>query len=336
MLAPALASRFARIALDNVVREYPNKPEHVLHGPGDVSFPRTLHPAFYGSYDWHSCVHMHWLLARLLRKFPTLPEATAIAALFDRHLATAAIAGEVAYLARPGAAAFERTYGWAWLLKLAEELGRGAGADFARWRANLAPLAQAFVARYHDYLPRAAHPLRGGTHPNSAFGLAFAIDYARACNDAALVALCEAKARAWFGGDRDYPAAWEPSGSDFLSPALVEADLMRRVLERNEFAAWLARFLPWFMSGEPAALFTPAVPTDRSDPQIVHLDGLSLSRAWCFDGIADALPPGDPRIAVATEAAAVHRLAGLDGLQSGDYMGAHWLASFAALALDGA
>jgi hypothetical protein len=279
---------------------------------------------------------MHWLLARLLRKLPSLPEAPAIAALFDRHLSAAAIASEVDYLARPGAKAFERTYGWAWLLKLAEELGRGAGADFARWRRNLAPLAQAFVARYHDYLPKAAQPLRAGMHSNSAFGLAFAIDYARACDEPALGALCEAKARAWFGGDRDYPAAWEPSGSDFLSPALVEADLMRRVLERDAFAAWLGRFVPWFMSGEPAALFTPAVPTDRGDPQIVHLDGLSLSRAWCFDGIADALPPGDPRIAVATEAAAVHRLAGLDGLQSGDYMGAHWLASFAVVALDGA
>jgi hypothetical protein len=336
MLAPALASRFARIALDNVIREYPNKPEHVLDGPGDVSFPRTLHPAFYGSYDWHSCVHMHWLLARLLRKFPRLPEAAAIAALFDRHLAAEAIAGEVAYLARPGTKAFERTYGWAWLLKLAEELGRGTGADFARWRTSLAPLERAFVARYHDYLPRAAQPLRGGTHPNSAFGLAFAIDYARACDEPELRALCEAKARAWFGGDRDYPAAWEPSGSDFLSPALAEADLMRRVLAPDEFATWLARFLPWFLSGEPATLFTPAVPTDRGDPQIVHLDGLSFSRAWCFDGIAEALPKGDGRIAVATEAAAVHRLAGMDGLQSGDYMGAHWLASFAALALDGA
>jgi len=335
MLTPALASRFARIALDNVVREYPNKPEHVLGGPGDVSFPRTLHPAFYGSYDWHSCVHMHWLLVRLLRRFPTLPEAAAIASCLDQHLSTGAIAGEVAYLARPGTQSFERTYGWAWLLKLAEELGRGAGADFARWRANLAPLAQAFVTRYRVYLPKATHPLRGGTHPNSAFGLAFAIDYARSDGVLELAALCEARARAWFAADRDYPAAWEPSGSDFLSPALAEADLMRRVLPPVEFAAWLGRFLPWFMSGEPATLFTPVVPTDRSDPQIVHLDGLSFSRAWCFDGIAEALPPGDGRIAVAQEAAAVHRLAGLDGLQSDDYMGAHWLASFAVVALDG-
>jgi hypothetical protein len=336
MLAPALASRFARIALDNVVREYPGKPEHVLNGPGDVSFPRVLHPAFYGSYDWHSSVHMHWMLVRLLRRFPALREAAEIAALLDRHLSRDAIAGEVAYLARPGTASFERTYGWAWLLKLAEELGRGTTPDFARWRENIEPLAKAFVARYLAYLPRAAYPLRGGTHPNSAFGLAFALDYARASGEGDLAALCEAKARTWFGGDRDYPASWEPSGSDFLSPALVEADLMRRVLAADAFATWLARFLPWFLSGEPATLFTPAVPTDRGDPQIVHLDGLSFSRAWCLDGIAEALPKGDGRIAVATEAAAVHRLAGMDGLQSGDYMGAHWLASFAVLSLDGA
>jgi hypothetical protein len=336
MLAPALASRFARIALDNVVREYPGKPEHVLNGPGDVSFPRVLHPAFYGSYDWHSSVHMHWMLVRLLRRFPALREAAEIAALLDRHLSRDAIAGEVAYLARPGTASFERTYGWAWLLKLAEELGRGTTPDFARWRENIEPLAKAFVARYLAYLPRAACPLRGGTHPNSAFGLAFALDYARASGEGDLAALCEAKARTWFGGDRDYPASWEPSGSDFLSPALVEADLMRRVLAADAFATWLARFLPWFLSGEPATLFTPAVPTDRGDPQIVHLDGLSFSRAWCLDGIAEALPKGDGRIAVATEAAAVHRLAGMDGLQSGDYMGAHWLASFAVLSLDGA
>jgi hypothetical protein len=336
MLAPATASRFARIALDNVVREYPNKLDHAMSGPGDVASPRALHPAFYGSYDWHSSVHMHWLLARLLRCFPSLPEAPAITAMLDRHLSPEAIAGEVAYLARPGTRSFERTYGWAWLLKLAEEFGRGATPDFARWRANVAPLAEAFDARYRDYLPKAAQPLRSGTHANSAFGLAFALDYARACAHPRLAALCESKAHAWFGNDRDYPAAWEPSGSDFLSPALVEADLMRRVLAPNEFATWLGAFLPGFVSGEPETLFTPAVPTDRGDPQIVHLDGLSFSRAWCFDGIAAALPAGDARIAVAHHAAAKHREAGVEGLESGDYMGAHWLASFAVLALDGA
>jgi hypothetical protein len=294
-----------------------------------------LHPAFYGSYDWHSCVHMHWLLARLLRTFPGQPFAPAIEAVFDRHLAREAIAAEVAYLARAGTQSFERTYGWAWALKLAEEVARGGGGPFRRWQANLAPLADIFVARYLDYLPKADHPLRSGMHPNSAFGIAFALDYARSRPELALASLCEAKAREWFGQDRDYPAAWEPSGSDFLSPALAEADAMRRVLTQREFAAWLGAFLPGLAAGEPVSLFTPAVPTDRSDPQIVHLDGLNLSRAWCFEGIAGALDAADPRTPRLRQAADAHRAAGLRGVASGDYMGGHWLASFAALALAG-
>lgn len=332
-LEGALAARFAALALDNVVRAYPHKLDHVMTGDADVAAPRVLHPAFYGSYDWHSCVHMHWLLARVLRCFPQLSCAPAIHDVFDRHLSRGAIAAEVAYLGRAGTQSFERTYGWAWLLKLAQEIAEGEGEAFRRWQANLAPLADAFTARYLDYLPKANHPLRGGTHPNSAFGLAFAIDYARALGEPALLALCEAKAQDWFGADRDYPAAWEPSGSDFLSPALVEADAMRRVLPAPAFGAWLEAFLPGLAAGAPAALFTPATPTDRSDPQIVHLDGLNLSRAWCFTGIASALAPSDARVRTLHQAAATHLAAGLQGVASGDYMGAHWLASFAALAL---
>ncbi len=331
-----LASRFASIALDNVVREYPNKLDHVLHGAADLAAPRALHPAFYGSYDWHSCVHMHWLLARLLRRADGLREAGAIAARFDAHLAPDAIAVEVAYLGRAGAESFERTYGWAWLLKLAEELGRGEGSDFVRWRRNLAPLADAFVARYLEWLPKAEHPLRTGMHANSAFGLAFALDYARAEGELALAAACEARALDWYGDDRDYPAAWEPSGTDFLSPTLVEADLMGRVLPAAAFADWIARFLPGLAGGAPSTLFNPAVPTDRSDPQLVHLDGLNLSRAWSFRSIAAALPVNDARVRVVLPAADRHLEAGLVGVASSDYMGAHWLASFAALALTGA
>jgi hypothetical protein len=334
-LTPDLAAHFAAIALDNVVREYPHRLDHVMHGDADVATPRALHPAFYGSYDWHSCVHMHWLLARVLRLFPHVPQAGSIVDVLDRHLARDAIATEVAYLGRAGTQTFERTYGWAWLLKLAQELRRGDGEDFRRWAANVAPLADAFVARYLDYLPKANHPLRTGMHPNSAFGLAFPLDYGHAAGEGALVALCETKARDWFGADRDYPAAWEPSGSDFLSPALVEADCMRRVLPQEAFGAWLEAFLPGLAAGAPASLFTPAVPTDRSDGQIVHLDGLNLSRAWCFEGIATALAPDDPRVRPLRAAAAAHLAAGMQGVASGDYMGAHWLASFAALALGG-
>ncbi|MDH5285551.1 MAG: DUF2891 domain-containing protein [Betaproteobacteria bacterium] len=334
-LGAALAQRFAIIALDNVVREFPHKLDHTMGGAEDVLRPRALHPAFHGSFDWHSCVHMHWLLARVLRRHPQLACAGDIGRVFDRHLSRDAIASEVAYLHRPGTASFERTYGWAWLLKLAQEVGAGAGDAFRRWQGDLAPLADAFVARYLDYLPKANHPLRTGMHPNSAFGLAFALDYGRSRGEQALVALCEAKAREWFGADRDYPAAWEPSGSDFLSPALMEADTMRRVLGRDEFASWLTSFLPGLADGDPATLFTPAVPSDRADPQIVHLDGLNLSRAMCFAGMAGALPKGDARASLLGGAAATHLAAGMQGLDSGDYMGGHWLATFAVLALDG-
>jgi len=332
-LDAALAARFADTALANVAREYPHKLDHVMEGDADVRPPRALHPAFHGSYDWHSCVHMHWLLAHVRRRSPSLPQRGAIDAVLDRHFAPDAIAAECAYLAQPTAKSFERTYGWAWLLKLACEIALTDDDRARHWSTNLAPLAQAFVARYLDYLPRANYPIRYGIHANSAFGLAFALDYARQADAAALEALCTAKAREWYGDDRGAPAAWEPSGADFLSPVLIEAELMRRVLPAPEFAGWLAAFLPGLARREPATLFAPAAVGDRTDPQIVHLDGLNLSRAWCFVGIAASLPAGDARVAVLRDAAAGHLAAGLAGLEHADYLGSHWLASFAALAL---
>jgi len=334
MLTPQTAARFAALALENVVREYPNAPGHVLGAAGDLQPTRALHPSFYGSYDWHSCVHMHWLLARVRREFPAMAQRADIDTLFDRHLAPAAIAGECAYLARPATQTFERPYGWAWLLKLADELARADDTDARRWAANLAPLAAAFVARYLAHLPKARYPVRHGTHPNSAFGLAFALDYARRAGETALEHACVAKAHAWFGADRDVPAAWEPSGSDFLSPALMEADLMRRILPRLEFPGWLADFLPGLARGAPATLLRPVEVADRADPQIVHLDGLNLSRAWCMRGIAAALPDGDARVPVLGDSAMAHLSAGMEGIGSGDFSGLHWLASFAVLALD--
>jgi len=327
----ATASRFAALALANIAREYPHKLDHTMAGDGDAAPPRVLHPAFHGSYDWHSCVHMHWLLARLLRRFPGLPERAAIEACFDRHFAADAMAVEAAYLTRPESASFERTYGWVWLLKLAAELD---APGVARWRDALAPLADAFAARYLEFLSRAHYPIRYGMHANSAFALAFTLDYARVANDAALAGACVAKACAWFANDRDAPARWEPSGTDFLSPALVEAELMHRVLEAPAFTEWLAAFLPQFVAAMPAALFEPAIVTDRTDAQLVHLDGLNLSRAWCFRRIAAALPPADPRVAIARDAAARHVAAGWEGLASDAFVGAHWLATFAVLALD--
>jgi hypothetical protein len=252
---------------------------------------------------------------------------------FDEHLAEERIAVEVAYLARPGTASFERPYGWAWLLELARELGTGDDPDARRWAHAIAPLARAFAARFVEWLTRARYPIRYGMHANGAFGLAFAIDYARARRDEALERACTTSALAWYGADRDAPAAWEPSGADFLSPTLTEADLMRRVLPHPRYGDWLAAFLPGLAHGAPAALFAPAEVGDRGDPQIVHLDGLNLSRAWAMRGIANALPGGDPRVDVLRAAARLHLDAGLAGLDSGDYMGAHWLASFALLAL---
>lgn len=334
--SPALsldqASRFAQIAMANVEREFPNKLDHVIADPSAIVSPRALHPAFYGSFDWHSSVHSHWLLARLLQLHPRLPAAEAIRSTLNAHLSAANIDAEVGYLLRREARSFERTYGWAWLLKLAEELACWADADAHRWARDLAPLAYAFVERLRAYLPDATYPIRHGAHSNSAFALAFALDYARACDSAILAELCLVKARQWYLADRDAPAAWEPSGADFFSPALIEADLMRRVLDLDEFAAWLADFLPGIERREPVTLFTPATVSDRSDPSIVHLDGLNLSRAWCWRAIAAALPAGDPRARVAADAADLHLQAGLAGVASGEYVGDHWLATFAVLA----
>jgi hypothetical protein len=262
-----------------------------------------------------------------------LPERSAIDATFDAHVTPAAIATEAAYFERPGTQSFERTYGWAWLLALATELARDAAAQ--PWRDALAPLAATIVARYRDFLPRAQYPIRYGMHTNSAFGLAMALDYADVCGDAPFAGLLRAKALAWYGGDADLPVAWEPSGADFLSPALIEAHLMHRVLPRDAFASWLSRAMPDLERGLPRTLFEPATVSDRTDPQIVHLDGLNLSRAWCFEAIADALGEADGRTPGLHDAAARHRAAGLAGLDSGDYFGAHWLATFALLALTG-
>jgi hypothetical protein len=327
-LTPDVAAAFARIALGHVGREYPNKLDHVLEGDADAMGPRVLHPIFYGSYDWHSCVHGYWLLASLLARFPTIPETEAIRALFDDSFIEAKVAGEVAYLARPSSRGFERPYGWGWLLKLQAEL---LALDERRWAQRLQPLAEAFAQRFRDYLPKAHYPVRTGVHSSTAFALALAQDYAVATKDAALSDLFRAKARSWYLADRD-AAAWEPSGDDFLSATLMEAECLRRLLPRDEFLPWLAGFLPRAAKREPTSLFAPAVVTDRSDGKIAHLDGFNLSRAWCWREIAFVLPSSDPLAEVA-EAASRDLLAASLPHVAGDYMGEHWLASFAMLAL---
>jgi hypothetical protein len=327
-LTRELAARFADIALGHVRREYPNKPDHVLAGPRDARTPRELHPLFYGSYDWHSCVHSYWMLARLARRFPDLAAAGAIRALFAEQFVPDKVAAECAYLAAPTARGFKRPYGWAWLLKLAEEL---ALHDDAGWSRALGPLTQIFAQRFRDFLPLATYPVRVGAHFNTAFGLRLAADYAATARDAGLAALLRDTGRRWYGEDVDCPAWGEPSGDDFLSPALIEAECMRRLLLADEFLPWFDRFLPRIAQGEPAPLFRPAIVTDRTDGKIAHLDGLNLSRAWCWRSIAAALPPNAR--AAAQEAAERHLAAGLPHVAD-DYMGAHWLASFAVLALE--
>ncbi len=335
-LSRSQASVFARLALKCVHLEYPNKLDHVINDASEVQSPRALHPVFYGCFDWHSSVHGHWLLVRILRTYPDLAEANDIRTALDRNLSAENVLAETAYLDRPNRQSFERTYGWAWLLKLAEELHSWDDVQARRWGQKLRPLADALVTRYLDFFPKQTYAIRTGVHPNTAFGLAFALDYARATGHARLESLILERSRTYYLKDKDYPSSWEPGGEDFFSPALMEADLMRRVLSPPDFHRWFRRFLPRIAEGGHASLLRPAVVTDRTDPKLVHLDGLNLSRAWCMRNIASALPPGDEARRVLTAASADHAMAGLEHVASGDYAGEHWLGTFAVFLLSSA
>ena len=329
-LDAALASRFVATALGHVTREYPNHIMHVLTGPQDARTPRDMHPIFFGSFDWHSCVHGWWTLFTLYRLHPHMAEAPSIRALADALFTPDNVAGEVAYLIRPETRGFERPYGWAWLLMLAAELERHDTDEGRHWAETLRPLAQVFVERFKAFLPLADYPVRTGTHYNTAFALRLTLDYADA-HDADLAALCRTAALRWHAEDRDCQA-WEPSQDEFLSPALMEAALMRRVLSSEAFRAWFDAFLPALADGRPATLLTPARVSDRTDGKIAHLDGLNLSRGWCWREVVTGLPADDPRRTIGEKAAAIHLDAALPHV-TGDYMGEHWLASFALLAL---
>jgi hypothetical protein len=330
-LTSELASRFASLALGHVTRQYPNKLDHVLNGPHDVRTPIELHPIFYGSFDWHSCVHGYWLLSRLYRRFPDVGEAAAIRDLLDAQLTDANVAGEVAYLAQPLRGTFERPYGWGWLLMLAAELSQHTTDEGRRWSRSLTPLAHAFAQRFVEFLPKATYPIRVGTHFNTAFATRLALEYARTSDQRLADVIRECAVR-WYANDVDCQA-WEPGGDDFLSSALIEAECMRCVLSKNEFAAWFDRFLPRLVQREPATLFTPATVSDRTDGKIGHLDGVNLSRAWCWRALSSTWTANDPRRALALDAADRHLAASLPHV-AGDYMGEHWLATFALLALD--
>lgn len=328
-LTASVASHFAELALRCVAREYPNKPDHVMNTEKDVLGPRSMHPVFYGCFDWHSSVHGHWMLVRLLRIFPNLPEAPRIRAILNSNLAAANVRMEVDYIDQPGRKSFERTYGWAWFLRLTQELHDWNDVQGRQWAKNLQPLTKAIVSRYIDFLPKQTYPIRTGVHPNTAFGIALALDYARAVGDKQLEKILIGRSLAYYADDIDAPESWEPGGEDFFSPALMEADLMRRILNKDRFGRWFKRFMPGVVKGTAGNLLKPAFVSDRSDPKIVHLDGLNLSRAWCMRGIAASLSSSDTTRERLLESAELHASDALAHIASGNYEGEHWLASFA-------
>jgi Protein of unknown function (DUF2891) len=323
------AERFANLALACVHKEYPNKVSHTLNSDADVAPPRKLTPAFYGCYDWHSSVHGHWLLARLVRTFPDASFALPAREALRQSLSVENIVQEAVYLRAEGRASFERPYGLAWLLQLVAELREWDDPQAREMAANLRPLEQAALEKMNGWLPKLSHPVRIGEHAQTAFALGLMLDYARTTGDSKFADLLVLKARQFYLGDRDCPLGYEPSGEDFLSPCLGEADMMRRVLPSPEFAHWLHTFLPQISATRKGSWLEPVVSPDPSDPKLAHLDGLDLSRAWMLEGIAAGLPKGDKRLPMIFAAAEAHKSTGLAAVTGKHYEGGHWLGSFA-------
>jgi hypothetical protein len=322
------AARFAKLALDCVHKEYPNKIAHSLNSAADVKAPRELTPAFYGCYDWHSSVHGHWLLVRLSRLFPKAPFVSDARRALAQSLTPANITQEVKYLNTEGRASFERPYGLAWLLQLAAELKEWDDAESRQWSATLRPLEQAVTARIASWLPKLSHPIRTGEHNNTAFSMALMLDYARITGNAEFGRLVESRARDYYLNDRNCPLSYEPSGEDFLSPCLSEADVVRRILPEAEFARWLGTFLP-------KVGLEPTLVTDVTDGKLYHLAGLNLSRAWMLAGIVSKLPAGDARRGSLTALAERLKQTGLESIKSEHYEGGHWLGSYAVYLVSG-
>lgn len=328
-LDQSIGASFAEMALRGVVREYPNKPSNVMDTAADVRSPRQMHPVFYGSFDWHSSVHGHWLLARVLRQFPDGEAADRIRDTLNRQLTAEKLQREADYFVAEHNKSFERMYGWAWLMQLVTELQGWEDADARRWRENLRPLEEQIQKRMQDYLPKLSFPIRTGIHQDTGFALGMLIDYARATKNDSLDQLLVAKAKAFYGDDQRYPVHYEPSGHDFFSSGFNEADLMRRVLSAEDFSKWLDRFLPQLGDGRMGPMMEPVEVTDVTDGHLVHLAGLNLSRAWTMRGIASALADDDPRRVVLQKSAVEHGDAGMKYVNSGHYEGEHWLATFA-------
>lgn len=325
------ASHLASLPLKCLQQQYPNKTNHTSAGDSDhLMTPIQQHPAFYGCFDWHSCVHGHWMLVRLLKDFPAIPENKRIRQAIEKNITPANIAVEIKYFQAVLSKSYERTYGWAWLLKLQQELLTWNDADAVKWRNALQPLCDTVIRLWMSYLPKQTYPNRTGVHPNTAFGLVFALDYARTAGNKVFEAAILTSAKQLYLKDKNAPTIWEPDGTDFLSPSLEEADLMRNVLPKAEFLSW---FNNWINTASLNHLTQLPVVSDRTDMQIVHLDGLCFSRSWCMKGIATQLPANDPRKQVFIRAAIRHLNASLPNIASGNYGGEHWLASFAVYAL---
>ncbi len=329
------AAGFVKLALAGIDREFPNKTGHVTTGPDDLKTPRSMHPVFYGHFDWHSSVHGHWMLLRLLKKYPDAAFAFEVRGILKQRLTAEGLAAEAAYFQTKENRSFERMYGWAWALRLALELRTWDDADGREWAKNFMPLEKVITGLAKDYLPKLDWPVRCGFHPETAFPLGQMLDYARGTGDREFESLLLEKARAFYGKDRNYPTAYEPSGNDFFSPGLNAADLMRRVLPADEFGRWLADYFPELAAGKAGNLLTPVTVSDPTDGHLIHLAGLNLTRAWTMRGIASALADDDARKKVLLDAAAKHADAGLGLVATGHYEGDHWLGSFAVYLLSG-
>jgi hypothetical protein len=328
-LDAAAAERFAGLALACLHKEYPSKISHVMASEADAQAPHQLTPAFYGCFDWHSDVHGHWLLVRLLRLFPDAPFAPMARTELGRSLTPQAVAGELAYLKRADRASFERPYGLAWLLTLAAELRRWNDPQGQEWSVALQPLETEVASRIKSWVPKLHYPIRIGEHDQTAFSFGLVWDWAGAAGDTSMRTLLSDAARRFYLADRNCPLAYEPSGEDFLSPCLAEADFMRRVLNRSEFNRWLSSFLPGIPRSAGSVWLQPAIVTDRADPKLAHIDGLNLSRAWMLEGIAQGLPATDPRVPLLLAVAKQHRDSALPAVTGEHYEGGHWLGTFA-------
>jgi len=324
-----LAIKFSEMALNCIEKKYPNKPSHVFNNAKDLKTPFELHPAFYGCFDWHSAVHGHWMLVRVLKMFPNIKIKKKIINALKRNISPEKIKIEVEYLNQASRKSFERTYGWSWLLKLTEELYAWDDPRGKEMYKTILPLAKKIVSNYVHFLPKQTYPIRTGVHPNTAFGLLFAYDYAKKSSDKELMNIVIAKSKEYYIEDKNCPSGWEPGGEDFFSPCLMESLLMTRILKPEEFRLWFNKFFPDIKNSN---LLIPAVVSDRTDGKLSHLDGLNLSRVWCFSAIAKSMKHNDDLVNILKDAIKLHLKVAMENIKSGFYEGEHWLGSFAVYA----